>query len=82
MSSLPLDLNGQSWTRSALVWYLQRNVPAAVKCLDNLDREQTLEAWRAVNALQAELCKRHTDLLIAETVPAGVDGYAVGGATR
>jgi len=79
MTALPLDLNGQSWTRSALVWYLQRNVPAALKCVD---REQTLQAWRAVNALQAELCRRHTNLLIAETVPAGVDGYAVGGATR
>lgn len=87
------DANGHAWTMAALSFLLQDMPDAADQQIAHLNQTQTDAAWHAVNALQSKLSQRTAELmlaaaddrellaLIAAQVPAGVEGYGIGGRT-
>jgi hypothetical protein len=89
-----LNADSQSWVLASVSWQMQGHPDKAADRISHLDREQTLAAWEAINAVQAALTRHDVDLIDAVhvhhyngaglceceavAVPAYVDGFPIG----
>jgi hypothetical protein len=74
-------LDMHTHTMSGLSWQMQDHPDQVERSIAHLDREQTLHAWEAVEALQRRLGV-HYRALGEEPLPVGVVGYPIAGGTR